>query len=211
MFPILALAGLAFTSSAVAGTAATVAVGATLAGSTRKKKKLEQQQREDMNPKVEREFYKARALQQMKVLPPSLRRKAEKDLIEDLKNIDQGSLELSLMPWSKSMMPKGLKDLAGDYVLTPREEVLFYFALLQAQVQEGSGPAGELLKKLSRKGGVPYNKVAATLFEDREMNASLRPLLLTLRKVSKERLASQELRERLSLAMREKQKHPRSR
>jgi hypothetical protein len=216
VFPLLALAAVALTNNAVAGTAVTIAVGATLFGSNRKRKKLEEQHGTDINPKFEEEFYKAKYSKLVKGLPAKLKSKAKRQLTEEIALIRQGNTDLSFMPFKSQQthavkLPKSLQHLAYDYILTPRDEMLLYFVLLREQTKHRDGSVGKLLLELSKKSGVPYEKIERTLFSDREMNESMPAVVTVLRKMSKARLATDSIVKRLRVAADEKQKKDRSR
>lgn len=196
MFPLLVFAGAAFTSTVVIKPLALAFLGTKTFSSGRRVRQLEEQQDVDINPKFELELASRMA---------KLRK--EKLTEQEIAVIKDGMADdMSEITVTKAMLPRKHHDLAGTYFVTPRDEVMLWFFVLNEQGREGEGEIGEFVTMLAKKSKVPRAKIVSTLFGSTKANTYVRPLVETLRSMSRRRYTNRKLAGALAEAKKQNKK-----
>jgi hypothetical protein len=176
LFPFLALGAEVIGGMFVTKACLTAVVGATVAGSKRKLDRSLDRESVDVNPTFERK------------LAARLRAKSGEGPMEgEDQTLEYGLADIVKVGVPLEMLPPEYADLAGDWYVTRRDEVILWYFILRMQAKYQTGQVGRFVNELQRKSRIPASRIDSVLFGVHHVDEGLESVVRTIQEMSKNR------------------------
>jgi hypothetical protein len=114
----------------------------------------------------------------------------EPEPVTENKALEMGVGNLSEVPVPKDLLPAKYQNLDEFWYVSRKDDIVLWYFLLRMQARHEHGQVGALLRTLSERSGIPYEKIERRLFCVDDIDQCLEAVVLTIQDTSRSRYAS---------------------